>query len=637
MFLIRIIPISRGIAKEELSYFSREKLVPGTFVSVPVRKREMPGLVVSSSLVRDVKSEVRTADFTLRKLTSTKNVQVVSDAFARAALTTADFHACSTGAVLYQTIPQAILTLSASKKDKNKSKSIESGVKPRGVTHEVRVLQAIVSERYKEYKNTVRETFARNGSTLLVVPTTSEAEQLYAELSKGIESYTFLLTGALTKKALAERWKKSLEEQHVVLIIATPGCVSIPRHDLVTIIIEREQSSLYRLIGRPNLDVRVLLDHLARELSVRLVRGDLPISIETAYQLRRGTYVLHTKSPSRITFENRTALIDMRTKHGAAQLKTFRIFSDELIDTTRDVLTNGGSVFLFATRRGLAPTTVCQDCGASVSCQDCGASVSLHAARGHNVFLCHSCGASRDAHECCTSCKSWRLIALGVGIERVLEETQKIFPDTPLFRIDRDTAQTKTKAESIAQSFQATPGSILIGTEMALSYLTSPVDFTAVVSIDSLFSLPVWNMYEKVFSLLMRLRERTTKLLLVQTRRMQARVLEHALTADVSSFFAEELADRKEFYYPPFSILIKITAGGSSRPEVEKNIALAQSVLQEFGFVTLPHLARTPKGLYAIRGFIRTPHDTWPNPELLAALRSLPPSLEVEINPESIL
>ena len=629
MHLIRIIPIARGIAKEELSYFSREDIAPGTLVSVPVRKREVAGLVVSSAPVRDVKTEVRTAAFTLRKLKAKKDARFVSEAFIRAASFSADVHATSTGAILYQTIPQAILTTPVKIRQENTDKQ-----KSRG--YEVRVLQAERPERYTEYKNSVRETFARQGSVLLVAPTVHEAEVLHRALSRGIETYAFLLTRALPNKELVATWKKALNETHPVFIVATPGSISIPRHDLVTIIIEREQSSLYRLIGRPNLDARVILDALARELSIRLIRADLPISVETAYRLKRGTYVSHPKTPPRIHFESRTALVDMRAKQAMLEKNKFKIFSDELVDTTNDVLAHGGRVFLFAVRRGLAPTTVCQDCGTSVTCKVCGASVSLHSAREHNVFLCHSCGASRDAHERCTNCTSWRLIALGVGIERVFEEASAQFPTARIIRLDRDTAHTKTQAEKAATSFFTTPASILIGTEMALTYLEGKVDFTAVVSIDTLLALPIWNIYEKIFSLLARLREQTESLLLIQTRHAHARVLDDALSFNISNFFAEELRDRQQFSYPPFSILIKVTATGTKN-EAERLMDIVSELLAPFGFLLLPHTGRTQAGAYTLHGFLRTKADEWPNPDLVAVLRALPPSLLVEVNPERIL
>ncbi len=629
MHLIRIIPIARGIAKEELSYFSRENITPGTLVTVPVRRREVPGLVVSSSLVRDVKAEVRTAAFALRKLKAQKNTGIVSEAFVRAASFTADVHATSTGAVLYQTIPQAILTTPVKIHQ-------DSANKPKPYGHEVRVLQAERAERYAEYKNSVRETFARHGSVLLVAPTVREAELLHEVIGRGIESYTYLLTSALTKKTLTATWKKALNETHTVLIIATPGSISIPRHDLATIIIEREQSSLYRLIGRATADVRVMLDALARELSIRMIRADLPISVESAYRLKRGMYISHPKTPPRIHFESTTALIDMRTKPSASEKSSFKIFSDELIDTTHDVLAHGGHVFLFAVRRGLAATTVCQDCGTTVTCRVCGASVSLHGAHEHNMFLCHSCGASRDAHERCTNCSSWRLVALGVGIERVVEEAQKRFPTARILRIDRDSTHTKTQAQKTAASFFKTPASILIGTEMALTYLDDQADFTAVVSLDTLLSLPAWNIYEKIFSLLTRLREHTHSLLLIQTRHTQARVLDDALTLNLSHFFAEELHDRQQFSYPPFSVLIKVTTMGI-KAQATKTMEQAIELLQPFGFVALPHLAVTQKGVHALHGFLRVKADTWPNPDLVAVLRALPPSLLVEVNPERIL
>jgi len=46
MFIITIIPISRGIGKDTLTYFTAEKVALGSLVSVPIRGKKSHGLVI---------------------------------------------------------------------------------------------------------------------------------------------------------------------------------------------------------------------------------------------------------------------------------------------------------------------------------------------------------------------------------------------------------------------------------------------------------------------------------------------------------------------------------------------------------------------------------------------------------------
>jgi len=125
------------------------------------------------------------------------------------------------------------------------------------------------------------------------------------------------------------------------------------------------------------------------------------------------------------------------------------------------------------------------------------------------AFLCHKCGVQEDSERKCSECSSWRLVALGIGIEGVEEEIKKLFSSIKIFKIDSDSIKTHKKGLAVADNFFSSPGSILLGTEMALSYLYKEIDSTAAVGIDSLFTLPDFRMSEKIFNTLLLLRIKT--------------------------------------------------------------------------------------------------------------------------------
>ena len=99
--------------------------------------------------------------------------------------------------------------------------------------------------------------------------------------------------------------------------------------------------------------------------------------------------------------------------------------------------------------------------------------------------------------EKCAKCDSWNLTALGIGMERVHQELSEKFPSMKIFRIDSDSSPTQKIATKTIEAFYESPGSLLLGTEMALLYLSEKIDSTAIVSIDSFFSLPDFRVNEK--------------------------------------------------------------------------------------------------------------------------------------------
>ena len=74
MNIIEVIPISRGIGKESLSYFTAENISNGSIVEVPVRNKKVNALVISQRKVEDMKSSIKTASFTYKKVGKIKSV-----------------------------------------------------------------------------------------------------------------------------------------------------------------------------------------------------------------------------------------------------------------------------------------------------------------------------------------------------------------------------------------------------------------------------------------------------------------------------------------------------------------------------------------------------------------------------------
>ena len=83
MNVITVIPISRGIGKETLSYFTASDVVIGSLVEVPLRKKYVSALVVASADVRSMKAKLRGADFSLRKVEKLMAKPFLPEAFMR--------------------------------------------------------------------------------------------------------------------------------------------------------------------------------------------------------------------------------------------------------------------------------------------------------------------------------------------------------------------------------------------------------------------------------------------------------------------------------------------------------------------------------------------------------------------------
>ena len=271
MKVVHVIPISRGILLDRLSYFTSQNVALGSTVSVPLRKKIVHAVVVGIEDASTIKSDLKSSSFALRKLEHVESHDFLSEAFMQSAAQTADYYASSTGSVLHALIPKTLL---AGLREVH-TPELSEKIKNNNTSSEQLVLQAEDEERFTHYKSLIREEFARHASVFMCVPTVEDISKAQRALEKGIEQYTYIFHSGLTKKRFVELWNKLLAETHPVLIVATGQYMCVPRKDIGTIIVEREGSRAYKIPSRPFLDIRTFASIYAKKIHARLLFGDM--------------------------------------------------------------------------------------------------------------------------------------------------------------------------------------------------------------------------------------------------------------------------------------------------------------------------------------------------------------------------
>ncbi len=629
MKLLEVIPISRGISKETLTYFTAAEVSVGSIVKVPLRKKTVPAIVLSLQEVSEAKSSIKNSPYSIKKIKEIKSFELTSPKFIGASKEMADYLAASTGSVISSTIPKIILMKAMKMEDELK---VPESLR----VHEKFVLQADDEERYSNYRSFIREEFAKGSSIFFCLPTIQDIKKIFEILSKGIEQYSFILHSGLSKKEILENWANVLSEAHPVLVIATGSFLSIPRNDIGAVIVDKENSSAYKSQIKPYLDVRKFSEILSEKMKSKLIFGDMLLRTETIWRHGQGEFIEFSPLKFRSLSTATQEIVDMKKIKSGADSAPFRIISGQLERLVRTTQENNEHMFIFVARRGLSPTTLCNDCGTIVLCSFCKAPTVLHRSNKENFFLCHRCGERRSALEKCASCDSWNLTPLGIGMEKVYEELSEKFPLMKIFRIDSDSSPTHKIACQTIKKFYESPGSILIGTEMALLYLSEKVSNTAIISIDSFFSLPDFRINEKVLNILLKTRSFATNKFLIQTRDASQKVIDYAIKGNLAEFYREEINNRKELQYPPFSTLIKISVSGEKK-KVADEMDKLEKYLDPYPIAIFPAFTPYAKGKYSMHALIKIPRDSWVDRALLDRLKNLPPFFNINVNPESLL
>lgn len=644
MYIATVIPIKKGIQGEYLSYFSQDNIDPGTMVVVPIKSREEDAIVVNSEEVLSLKSDIKNRDYQLKKILRIKGLSPFNKSFFDACQITKKYFVSNTGVIIKSMLPSVFIE----NLDKLKIKK-EGGSDESSSINEKFVFQGNEQDRLAFYRTLIREAFAKKESIFICVPTKYDIDFFSKELSKGIEAFTLLFHSDLPQKKIIENYNQAIDKDHPLLIIGTGIFLSIPRNDIKTIVIEKESSDAYKQLSRPYIDIRTFAEILSYTKKVKLILGDTLLRPETLYRYDKGEFSEISSPTYRLSKTENIKIVDMKNDLD----KQFKVLSKDVIELIDKTLEIKKSIFLFTLRKGLAPMTICNDCKSILLCPSCSTPVVLYGPKQDNeskddrnrIFMCNKCGRKEKTETVCPNCNSWNLVPLGVGTDRVREELSSLYKDVKIFQIDKENVKTQKEAKEIMKSFYKTERSILIGTEMVFSYLDQEIYSSVVVSFDGLFSVPSFNISQKIIHLVDKLKNITEEKVIIQTRNPDNKILQSILSGNILPYLREDLVERQRFGYPPFKRLIKITFEGTSK-ETELTRKFLEESLSQYEPQVFSAFVGRIKGSYITNTVLKVDVESWPiiektnkkiDSELLNILYSLPPSFSINVDPEDLL
>lgn len=666
MFIVTVIPLTKGQQNEYLSYFSVTDIPIGSIVTIPVRTKTQDAIVISTEEARDMKSDIKNADYQLKKIISVKGESPFNISFFIACQKLKNYTVSNTGSIIKSLFPSVFIEnisslkkisnheISANENSVNHSEAISSSTQSFGeAKHEKLIFQATPSDRMAFYRTLIREAFAKKESVYICVPTHFDIDHFYKELARGIEKYVFAFHSDITKKNLIANYNSSIGETHPILIIGTAIFMSIPRHDIKTLILEHESSDVYKQIARPYIDIRNFAEILSSIQKTKLIFGDTLLRPETLQRHDDGEFGEISSPLYRLSQSENQTVADMKDELDEKGKKIFRTISTTSRKMIDDAISLNKSVFLFSVRKGLAPITVCNDCGYTLICPSCSTPIVLYGTKQiaatksttPRIFMCNKCGRKEKTEVSCPNCSSWNLTPLGVGTDRVFDEIKNLFPKIKIFQIDKEVTPTPKDARNTILEFNKNPGSILIGTEMAFSYLQNEVYSSAIISLDGLFSIPSFNITQKILHIIEKLNNITEHNFIIQTRIPDNKILQYILSGNVLPLCREDLKERRDFGYPPFKRLIKITFEGSLKEtEIARNYI--EKILGNYEPQIFSAFISKIKGQYITNTVIKVDPKIWPlptddkkiiDPDLYKNLSDLPPSFSINVDPEDLL
>lgn len=412
------------------------------------------------------------------------------------------------------------------------------------------------------YFKLIEDCIASGKQALYLLPEIALTAQIIRKLRSVFGNKIGMYHSRFSNNERVEVWRKIQQKQYDV-VIGARSAIFLPFVDLGLIIVDEEHDSSYKQQEpAPRYNARDAALYLANTYKANIILGSATPSLESYYNTQQGKYTL----------------IELNERYGNAALPTVKlidtkqeiiekrqngIFSLALVNAIKASLENKKQVILFQNRRGYSPFSMCMSCGWVPHCKYCDVSLTYH--KISDQLHCHYCGSKSPYIRICPACGGNKIVSKSFGTEKVEDDIKLLFPNARVQRFDWDVMRTKNKYNEIIRQFEKGEIDILVGTQMVVKGLDfEHVNLVGVLSADSLLSYPDFRVNERVFQLLEQVSGRAGRKdaignVIIQLYKTNHPTILHVRAHDYISFYKEELDMRKEFLYPPFTRLIKIT------------------------------------------------------------------------------
>jgi primosomal protein N' (replication factor Y) len=231
---------------------------------------------------------------------------------------------------------------------------------------------------------------------------------------------------------------------------------------------------------------------------------------------------------------------------------------------------------------------------------------------------------------------------MGLGTQKLEQETAATFPRARLLRWDSDSTNGKDSHKNILDTFKKREADILIGTQMVAKGLDLPnVTLVGVVIADSGLNLPDFRAGER--TLISQVAGRAGRgeaggKVIIQTYMPDHYAIQATINHDYAAFYAQEIDYRKQLKNPPFSKLIKMTYIHANdvvcAKEAERMKKQLLFEMESNGLFGIDVLGPSPAFIQRLRGRFR-----WQiilrgaNPNALLSKISIPQGWIIDVDP----
>jgi primosomal protein N' (replication factor Y) len=406
----------------------------------------------------------------------------------------------------------------------------------------------------------IKEVLDSGGQVLYLLPEIALTGQIVQRLQNQLGDRILVFHSQVKDAKRVEVFNAARFDKK--LFIGARSSLFLPFENLKLIIVDEEHDGSYKQDHpNPKYQGRDVALVLGRMHQAKVILGTATPSLESYHNSIQGKYA-YVQMPERFGSAGLPFIQVVDLKEGYKKGLVKNGISQDLKEAIESTIEQGQQVILFQNRRGFAPTIKCIQCGWTAECVNCDVTLTYH--QKINELKCHYCGHRVYKKDTCPACGSYELQLMGAGTEKIEQVIGELFPDLKVDRFDHDTTRSKKNQFKLLEDFKQGRINILIGTQM----ITKGFDFgniglVGVLNADSLLAYPDFRASERSYQLLKQVSGRAGRRdkkgrVIIQAFQIDHPVIQELLKNDDERFYSRELAERKQFMYPPYYGMISV-------------------------------------------------------------------------------
>lgn len=418
------------------------------------------------------------------------------------------------------------------------------------------------------YIQLIQEALKKGQQVLYLLPEIALTAQIILRLQSIFGNKVGVYHSKFNENERVEVWRKVLqfkggENNDFQIILGARSSIFLPFSNLGLIIVDEEHENTFKQYDpAPRYNARDTSFVLAKQQQAKVLLGSATPSIETYWNAQEEKFGF-VELKKRFGEMQMPEILCANVKEDMRKKKMKSHFTPFLLEKIDESLDHKKQVILFQNRRGYSPILMCNTCGHTPHCKNCDVSLTYH--KYSRQLRCHYCGYGLNIPKLCPACGDNNMQVKGFGTEKIEEELTIYFPEAKIARMDLDTTRKKHSYHQIISTFQEGEIDILVGTQMVAKGLDfENVSLVGILDADSMLHFPDFRAFEKSYQLMSQVAGRAGRKgkrgqVIIQTYHPDHKIVQQVIQSDYEGMYKDELFERKNFKYPPFYRLIKIS------------------------------------------------------------------------------